>query len=136
MNSAPFISADSAALAVWRALDQGNHEHADRWLTEAIGRLLTADLAVPIPDDITAEPSSIGDPPYDTLLATAFAFAMTRRGQEPLPWMVAPPALSAPWLLDGGYNAGAEFTEFIRAQTPEIFLAKNILLRERDFYAP
>lgn len=40
------------------------------------------------------EPGSTGDIHYDTLLASGLAYALTRRGLRPRPWMDTVPALT------------------------------------------
>lgn len=131
-----FLSAADVAASTKRALDADEPTTADRYLAEATSRIILAPHGVAIPADVTREPKPIGDLHYDTLLATAFAFALTKRGLVPPNWMLDAPALSKEWMWDGGYDAGAPFKQFIKANTPPMFLAKNILLRERDLVAP
>ena len=131
-----FVGVVDAAEGIRRALTVGNTNAADRFLTEATSRILLAPVDSEIPPDALAEPPSTGDQPYDTLLATALAFALSQRGAEVPEWMVSRPALTNEWLWDGGYDAEGPFKDFIRARTPDIFLAKNLLLRERDLVAP
>ena len=83
-----------------------------------------------------AEPDSTGSVEYDTLLGTAMAYALVRRGLEAPAWTLQVPTLEREWMWDGHYTAGDEFVEFIRAETPAMFRAKNLLLRERDLIAP
>lgn len=131
-----FLSAAHAAAEVRRALDSGNTSAADRFVAEIASRIILAPEGTPIPDSILDEPESTGSQAYDTLLATALAFSLERRGLPPLAWMRDASKLPAEWLWDGGYDVSAPFKEFIRKSTPEVFRSKNILLRERDLIAP
>jgi hypothetical protein len=135
-SSDGFLSAVGTAESIRRVLDEGNIEAADRLLTEAISRILLASAGSAIPESILDPPQSTGSPEFDTLLATALAFALLKRGEAPRPWMLEVPALPAEWVWDGGYGVSLQFKDFIKRHTPPIFLAKNILLRERDLVAP
>ena len=132
----PSLSAAAVAAGIKHALDADETTMADRYLAEATSQIILAPLGVAIPADVTSESPSIGDRHYDTLLATAFAFALTKKGVVPPSWMLDAPALSEEWMWDGGYDAGEPFKQFIKANTPPMFLAKNILLCERDLIAP
>ncbi|MHA6695621.1 hypothetical protein [Homoserinimonas sp. A520] len=129
-----YLSARTTASWVADALPAGRVASADRVITEAISRLIMSHGEIPAA--VTEEPTTTGDRKYDVLLATSFAFALMKRGVEPLPWMVSLPALSQEWLWGDDCGASVEYTEYIRARTPEIFLRKGILLRERDLIAP
>ena len=131
-----FLSAADAAEGIRRALSVGNTEAADRFLTEAASRILLAPAGAEVPPGAITEAPTTGDVQYDTLLATALAFALSQHGTEAPDWMLSRPALPREWLWDGGYDAEGPFKEFIRARTPDMFLAKNLLLRERDLVAP
>lgn len=98
-------------------------------------RILLAPAGTVVRDRMFQQPASTDDQAYDTLIATACAYSFSKRGWTPLPWMLSAPTLAEEWVWDGGYNVSAPFRDFIRRQTPEIFLDKNILLRERDLVA-
>lgn len=135
-ESAEFLSAADAAAEVRRALGAGNTGTADRFAAELASRILRAPADATIPDSIFDEPGTTGSLEYDTLLATALAYGMLQRGLAPRDWMSAAAKLPDEWLWDGGYGGSPAFREFIRRNTPEMFLSKNILLRERDLIAP
>ena len=132
MSGLHLASAASTATQVKHARDHGDVETADRILTGMISRLLLAPADTVIPDAVLAEPGSTGDRRYDVLLAVAVAFALDRRGAQVPAWAEQVPALDRQWLWDGDVDASTEFRGFIRDRTPPMFLAKNILLRERD----
>lgn len=69
--------------------------------------------------------AAIGDKPVR-------AVAREAGGLAPAPWTRAVPALPTEWLWDGDDTASPEFRTLIRQQTPPLFLAKGILLRDRD----
>ena len=132
MSDLHLISAASTAAQVEDALDRGDVEAADRVLTETISLLLLAPGGARIPAAVLAEPGSTGDRRYDVLLAVVVAFALDRRGTQVPAWAEQVPALDREWLWDGDVDASTKFRDFIRDRTPPMFLAKNILLRERD----
>ena len=70
------------------------------------------------------------------MIATAFAYAMLTRGDEPMPWMTAVKPLATEWLWDGDDSSSEGVRDLIRRNTPETFRAKNILTRGRDWIAP
>lgn len=123
-SSEDFLSVVGTAESIRRALDAGNTEAADRLLTEAIGRILLAAAGSAIPESILDPPQSTGSPEFDTLLATALAFALLERGEAPRPWILEVPALPAEWVWDGGYGASLQYKDFVKRHTPPIFLAK------------
>jgi len=127
-----FISAEETAAVIQGALAFGDEPSAIRHLTEAVSRIIQAPGHVTIPRVVLEAPQPVTDPRYATLIATAFAHAMLSRGEVPLPWMTEAKPLVTEWLW-GGDGASNEFRDFIRSQTPEIFRAKNILTRERDW---
>ena len=127
------ISAADTAATVQRALESGDEPAAIRYLTEAVSRLIQAPVGAEIPNDILAAPQPIDDVRYATLIATAFAYAMQTRGDEPMLWMTEVEPLAAEWLWDGDEGSSDAFRELIRRDTPTVFLAKNILTRERDW---
>jgi hypothetical protein len=127
------ISAADTAATVQLALESGDEPAAIQYLTEAVSRLIQAVPGAEIPREILAAPQSIGDVRYATLIATAFAYAMQIRGDDPMPWMTEVEPLDAEWLWDGDKSSSDAFRDFIRRNTPEIFRTKNILTRERDW---
>jgi hypothetical protein len=127
------ISAADTAVTVQCALDSADEPAAIRYLTEAVSRLIQAAPGAEISAEILAAPQSVSDVRYATLIATAFAYAMQTRGDEPMPWMTEVEPLDAEWLWDGEDSSSDAFRDFIRRDTPEIFRKKNILTRERDW---
>ncbi|WP_141989133.1 hypothetical protein [Rhodoglobus vestalii] len=131
-TEARFISAADTAATVERALELGDEAAAIRHLTEAVSRLIQASADSKIPQAILEAPDPIRDSRYETLIATAFAYAMSRRGEMPLAWMTDAKPVPTEWLW-GGDGASKPFRDFIRSHTPDIFRDKNILTRERDW---
>jgi hypothetical protein len=125
------ISALDTAAWVKGKLELGNEDAAIRWLSEAVSRLLHTPVGSVVPAAIAAEPASTGSLRHDTLLATAFAYALDTLGAE-IPEWTDKPALDTEWLW-GDDDAAEEFRAYIRAQTPPLFLSRNILCRDRDF---
>ena len=117
------------------ALESGHADLADRFIPDAITRVLGLSDTGALIGGLQAEPPTTGNTRYDTLIATAFAWALNRRGVTPVAWMTKPPALDVEWLWDGDTDASPEFRDYIRRQTPEEFRAKGLLLRERDLRA-
>lgn len=113
------------------ALEAGDNEMALRYLPEATNRVLTTHLQR-LPSTFRQQPDTTGSARWDTLIATAYAWALHTQGIPPTSWMTAPEPLEDEWLLDGDSEASTEWREWIRSQTPALFLAKRILLRERD----
>lgn len=130
MPESHFPTAPRTAAAVSDALRDDNVGLADRIITELFGRIINA--TVDIPARVLEEPGTTGDRRYDTLLATGMAYALATRGLPAEPWMDAVPALDQEWLWDGDDVASAEFRVRIRRQTPPLFLAKGLLLRDKD----
>jgi hypothetical protein len=120
----------AAAMAEWFAED--NEESAIRWMTETVSRLIQSPHGRVIPAEIIAEPVSTGSLEYDTLLATAVAYALDIIGAESPEW-TNKPRLDAEWLWDGDGLSSTEWRDYIRKQTPPMFLGRNILCRDRDF---
>jgi len=127
-----FISAAATAATVERALEFGDEPAAIRHLTEAISRLIQAPEHSKIPLDVLEAPDPIRDSRYETLIATAFAYALSRRGEMPLAWMTDVEPVPTEWLWDGD-GASEEYRDFVRSHTPHIFREKNILTRERNW---
>jgi hypothetical protein len=127
------ISAADTAATVQRALDARDEPAAIRYLTEAVSRLIQAAPGAEISAEILAAPQSISDVRYATLIATAFAYAVQIRGDDPMPWMTEVEPLDAEWLWDGDASSSDAFRDFIRRDTPEMFRKKNILTREQDW---
>jgi hypothetical protein len=115
-------------------LCRGDQEAAIRDLTEAVGRLIrfAEGGGGPIPGWVTSEPKASGlDPAWRTYLATAFAYGLQRAGQPVARWMSDAPALTVETAM--GDDPSPEFRVWLRAQTPQVFLAKNLLSREADW---
>jgi len=129
------ISAADTALTVERALTVGDEPSAIRHLTEAVSRLIQAPRGAEIPDAVLEVPHQIEDVRYRTLIATAFAYAMVRRGRTPLAWMTDVKPLESEWLWGSDGGEAPEFRDLMRSQTPDIFRRKNILTRGRDWVA-
>jgi hypothetical protein len=131
-----FITARHAAEVVHGALLLGNASSADRFISELASRILMAPPSIQVPEAVLEKPDSTGSHPYDVLLATVLAYAITKRGGTPRPWMTEIASLPSEWLWDGGYGGSDSFRAHIRKATPPMFRAKNLLLRERDLVAP
>ncbi|EAR23720.1 hypothetical protein A20C1_03508 [marine actinobacterium PHSC20C1] len=127
-----FISAAATATAVERALEFGDEPAAIGHLTEAISRLIQAPEYSKIPLDVLEAPDPIRDSRYETLIATAFAYALSCRGEMPLAWMTDTKPVPTEWLWRGD-GASEEYRDFVRDHTPQNFRDKNILTRERDW---
>lgn len=122
-------TATATAAQVKAALNDGEIDTANRLVTELLGRAINA---ADIPPEVLEEPETTGDARYDTLIAVGLEYALEARGLAPAAWMTAVPALPTEWLWDGDEVATPEFRALIRQQTPPLFLAKGILLRDRD----
>jgi transcriptional regulator with XRE-family HTH domain len=133
-EAADLISATAASRAIAHSLRLGDRESAIRDLTEAVGRLILFEAKNPggTPVWVIREPTtSLSDPTWNAFLATAFAYALEQAGQ-PIPhWMTAVPRLPHETAL--GDDPSPEFRAWLRAQTPPIFLEKNLLSRAEDW---
>lgn len=125
------ISARETSVLVRDALRAGKNDLAVRMLTEAVARLIGVG-GTGIPDDVLAEPASTGDRKWDVILATAWLYAMTLCGVEASAWMHAE-RLDEELLFGGDGQESKEFKDYIRRQTPALFLDRNILTRPRDW---
>lgn len=134
-GNALLIPLATAADVIRDALRLGRIAAADRALTDAVSRILHAAPGTAVDESITQPAPSVGDEHDDALLTTAFAYALQRLGIEPPRWMLDTQPLEHERLWDGDTEASPEWRSFIKARTPEIFLGKNILLRERDLEA-
>lgn len=130
MTEMHFPTAPKVAAAVRAALRENNVEAADRLITEMFGRVINA--SGEIPAGVFAEPESTGDERYDTLMAVGLAYALGTHGLPAAAWMEAVPALTYEWVWDQDPDPLPEYREYIRRQTPPMFLAKGLLLRDRD----
>lgn len=130
MSERRFPTAPNTAAAIRTALGQNNIEAADRLITELFGRVINA--SGEIPAEALARPGSTGDARYDTLLAVGLAYALKTHGLPPAAWMDEVPPLSVEWVWDQDPDPPPEYREYIRRQTPPMFLAKGHLLRDRD----
>ena len=130
MTASHFPTARATAAAVAAALRENNIALADRLVTEILGRVINA--PGDIPAGVLDAPGTTGDERYDTLLAVGLAYALHTRGLPPVPWMDAIPPLEQEWLWDGDGAATPKYREYIRRQTPPMFLEKGLLLRDRD----
>ncbi|WP_144751251.1 hypothetical protein [Curtobacterium pusillum] len=134
-GNALLIPLATAADLIRDALRAGRTAAADRALTDAVSRILHAAPGTTVSEDVTRPAPSVGDEHYDALLTTSFAWALLRMGVEPPQWMLDAQPLEREWLWDGDDEASPEWRSFIKERTPEMFLGKNILLRERDLEA-
>jgi transcriptional regulator with XRE-family HTH domain len=133
-EAADLISASTTTQTMATSLRRGDQESAIRDLTEAVGRLIRFSEAhqTPVPDWVTSEPSGPTlDPAWHTYLATAFAYALERAHQPAEKWMSEAPALPNETAM--GDDPSPEFRAWLRAQTPPMFLAKNLLSRAADW---
>lgn len=132
--AADLISATTTARAMASRLRHGDPEAAIRDLTEAAGRLIrfgeSGDAALP-PWVLEQPPARLLDDAWHTYLATAFTYALQRTGRTALPWMLDAPPLPTETVM--GDDPSPEFRAWLRAQTPPIFLAKNLLSRPEDW---
>jgi hypothetical protein len=128
------ISASAVAKVMAASLYRGDQEAAIRDLTEAVGRLIrfAGEGGGPVPGWVTSEPKATGlDPAWRTYLATAFAYGLQRAGQPVERWMSDAPALAAETAM--GDDPSPEFRLWLRTQTPQVFLDKNLLSRAADW---
>lgn len=130
LNGLPFPTSSETAAAVGAALRANNSAAADRLITERFGRIINASGA--IPEGAVEKPESTGDERYDTLLAVGLSYALATHGLAPAAWMEATPGLKAEWLWDGDAEASPAYREYVHQRTPQMFLEKGILLRDRD----
>ncbi|EPR75384.1 hypothetical protein ADILRU_2340 [Leifsonia rubra CMS 76R] len=132
-GAAHLLTAETVSRAMARSLRKGDQESAIRDLTEGVGRLIRAsDNGEQIPQWVIAQPTRpIGAQPWDTFLATAFAYGLERAGQEVPQWMTDVPSL--PEVTSPGDTPGPEFRDWLRSRTPAVFLEKNILSRAEDW---
>lgn len=133
-DAADLISAAMTARAMVSSLRRGDQESAIRDLTESVGRLIrfgtTSDATVP-PWVVDEPPAGILGDAWRTYLATAFAYALENTGRVAMPWMLDAPPLPTETVM--GDDPSPEFRAWLRAQTPAIFLAKNLLSRPDDW---
>ena len=125
------IGARETSVLVRDALRAGKNDLAGRMLTEAVARLIEVG-GTGIPVDVLAEPASTGDRKWDVILATAFLYASDLTGIKAAAWMHAE-RLVEEWLWGGDGYESDEFKDYIRRQTPALFLDRNILTRPRDW---
>jgi hypothetical protein len=132
-ESARLIPAAVISRAMASSLRKGDAASAVRDLTEGVGRLIqVAERGGSIPAWVGAEPERpIGDPVWDVFLATAYAYALQRAGHDAPRWMTETPAL--PEETVPGDDPSPEYRSWLRARTPSIFRAKNILSRPEDW---
>lgn len=130
MVRANFPTAARTAAAVRVSLEKNDVEAADRLVAELLGRVIAAEGAIPL--GVLEEPGSSGDVRYDTLLAVGLAYALTVRGRPVAPWMKEVAPLTREWLWDGDDIASPEFRAYVRRNTPPMFLAKGLLVRDAD----
>ena len=125
------ITAPDAAELVSSALAEGRTDTAVRWLTEAVARLIES-RGVDIPDDMFEEPATTGDHQFDTVLATAFLYAVYLCGIDAPAWMYVE-RLEEEFLWGGDGHESEAYKDFIRRETPAVFLERNVLCRPRDW---
>lgn len=125
------LSAPGTARAVAYYLSEGRVGDADTHITEMFGQVI--DPTRTLPDGIFDEPESTGDVHYDTLLATGIVYALTARGLQPARWMWDVPPLDHEWFWsDPDGIASTAWKDRMRREAPSVFLAKNIVARDRD----
>jgi hypothetical protein len=125
------ITAPQVAGLARAALAAGRGDTAARWLTEAVARLIESD-GRDLPAGMFAEPETTGDRRWDIIVATGFLYASQIVGIESVPWMHAK-SLKHEWLYGGDGCEPEQYRNFIRSQTPAVFLDRNILTRPRDW---
>lgn len=125
------LSSPGTARAVGYYLRMGRIDSATRYITETFGHVI--DPTRELPAGVFDKPESTGDVHYDTLLATGLAYALTARGLQPAPWMMDVPPLDNEWFWgDPDGDASPEWRDYIRREAPSLFLAKNLVVRDRD----
>ena len=125
------IPARGVAAFVSGALLAGKKDSAVRWLTEAVARLIESQ-GQDLPAALLAEPETTGDHEFDVVLATAFLYASNLCGIEAPAWMHAE-RLDKEFLWGGDGHESEAYKDFIRRETPAIFLERNVLCRPRDW---
>ena len=125
------IPAPEAAEFIRNALLAGKNESAVRWLTEAVARLIESQ-GLDLPADLLAEPETTGERNYDVVLATAFRYATGIIGVEAPAWMHVE-CLPEEFLWGGDGHESEAYKDFIRRETPAVFLELNVLCRARDW---
>ncbi len=130
-DAATLIPTTALRREIRKALAHGDETSALRDLAEATGRILRSG-AGHVPEWAMAEPESTGDRKWDTILATALAYAASKAGVAPKPWMLQTEPLDTEIVL-GSADPTPAYRVMIRDQTPPIFREKNILSRERDW---
>jgi transcriptional regulator with XRE-family HTH domain len=132
--TASLIPTREIARAVRGWLRRGDEWAAMVEVVEATGRIhaLGTEPVGGLPRWAVEQPASTGDQKWDTILATGLAFSIQTIGGVPEPWMDDAAPLLEPTMLTGD-DPGDEYRARLRAQTPSLFLAKNILTRARDW---
>lgn len=131
-GAAALIPTTALRRGIRNALARGDETSALRDLAEATGRILHSGRAGYLPEWAMAEPESTGDRKWDTILATALAYAASKVGVAPKPWMLQAEPLDTEVVL-GSADPTPAYRAVIRDQTPSIFREKNIVCRERDW---
>lgn len=124
------LSASEAARLIRQDLARGDESWAARHLSETVERLRHA-TGSDFARGLLRQPASTGDRRWDTLLGAAIARTLELRGITPPAWTDRP-ALGSEWMPGDAGEASEALRERIRAATPEHFLSKNILVRDRD----
>ena len=125
------ISAREVAEFVSGALLAGKKDSAVRWLTEAVARLI-ASQGQDLPVGLLAEPETTGDHEFDVVLATAFLYAVNLCGIDAPAWMYVE-RLEEEFLWGGDGHESEAYKDFIRRETPAVFLERNVRCRPRDW---
>ena len=131
LQAAELIAPRAAWKRIGSAARAGRDGEALRDLAELTGRIIRSGSG-DLPSWAIADPGSTGSRYWDTVAATALAFAVERVGAPVPRWAREVPPLDCETVL-GLRDASAENREFLRAQTPPVFREKNILSREKDW---
>jgi hypothetical protein len=131
------FSSDGYALTVRRAAEEAGSElrrhdedAALRIVTQAFGSLQTHCTSEELEDFLLA-PRSTGDPRYDALIAVLAQWTSRQRGLR-IPAWTDVRALDEEWMPTTGTPI-PQWRDIVRRETPQEFLDKNILAREKSW---
>ena len=132
------LLSDKIALTVRRAAEEAgvelrrhDEDAALRIVTQAFGSLQPHWTSEELEDFLLA-PRSTGDPRYDVLIAVLARWTTSRRGL-PIPAWTDVPALEEEWMPGTTGTPIPQWRDIVRRETPQEFLEKNILAREKSW---
>lgn len=144
-RAASWLTVPELAIFLRTLLDLGKHEDVLRFMLDGLNKIDDIPLDLPAPDlcwpvlvplsklppaaaEFFAEPTSLGDQRWDTLIACSAAYVARRRGIVPPRWTVKP-ALPQWW-----WPAGEKRRRALTMQrTPIDFRRVGIWFSERNF---